>query len=91
MEEVKLGQYAIPVLLMVILGFIYKVVPEIPDRWKPLISAGLGVCLGLAAVLYAGKEWTFVNVVDYVLYGFMGGASAVGLYEVNRAIRKPRE
>jgi len=89
-EEVKLGQYALPAILMVILGVIYKMAEGIPDRWKPLIAMGVGVGLGLVALEYGKVAWTFTNAVDYILYGFMAGASAVGLYEMSRAVIKPR-
>lgn len=89
-EEVKLGQYALPAILMVILGVIYKVAESIPDRVKPLIALGVGVALGLIALRYANAAWTFSNIIDFVLYGFMTGASAIGLYEMSRAVINPR-
>ena len=89
-DEVKLGAYALPVILMVVLGAIYKMVETIPDRCKPIVAIGVGIALGLVGMHYAAKPWTFPNIVDYVLYGLMAGAASVGLYEMNRAVRKPR-
>jgi len=88
MEEIRLGQYALPVLITVILGLVYKIATAIPDRLKPVISVLIGIGLGLYAIEYAGKPWTLIIVTDYVLYGFMVGASAVGLYEISKTVRK---
>jgi len=91
-EEIKFGQYALPVILTVVLGIVYKVVPfPIPDRFKALVAVALGIGLSLLWVPYSGLPWTIVHVVDYVLHGLMVGASAVGLYELQRTVTKPRK
>jgi len=90
MEEIKLGHYALPVILTVVLGFVYKVLDGIPDKTKPLIAMFIGIGLALVGLEYSGKAWVFRTIVDYVLYGFMMGASAIGIYEIQRAARKPR-
>ena len=92
MEEIKLGQYALPLLLTIILALIYKFVPiEFSDRYKALIAVFVGVGLSLLTVWYKGLGFDIVNVVDYGLYGLMVGASAVGIYELQRTVTKPRE
>ena len=90
MEEITFGGYAMPVVLSIILGFIYKVVGSIPDRFKACIAVICGVALGNLGLAYHGYEFTLVRVVDYSLWGFMAGASAVGLYELQRTVTKPR-
>ena len=89
MQEVTFGQYAVPVILTVVLGLIYKVV-VIPDKYKALLAVILGICLGLLAIPYGGLPWTVVTIVDYSIYGLMIGASAVGLYELQRTVTNPR-
>lgn len=90
MEEITFGGYALPVLLSILMGMLFKLVP-IADRWKALITIAAGTGLGILALFYAGKEPTFVNYVDYALFGFMSGAGAVGLYEgVYRTAANPR-
>ena len=91
MEELQLGQYAFPVVLSIILGMIYKVMPIIPDRVKVPISTCISMGLSLIPIAYKGLVWTFPIVVDHLLYGIMAGASAAGIYELSRAVRKPRE
>lgn len=91
MQEVNIGQYSIPAVLMVVLAIIYSISGAIPDRWKPLIAVAAGIGLGVLGLLYAGAALTVRSVMDYLLYGFMTGAAAVGLYEVNRALRRPRQ
>jgi len=90
-DEVAFGKYALPVILYVVLGLIYKILPSIPNRAKILIAVILGVTISLIAIQYSGKPWTTVNVVDHILYGLFAGTAAGGLYEgVNRAVFKPR-
>ncbi len=92
MEDITLGQYGLPVLLTIFLALIYKFVPvEFPDKYKSLIAILVGIGLSLVAVWYKGLAWTPVVIVDHVLYGLMLGASAVGIYELQRTATNPRE
>jgi len=87
MQEISFGQYALPVILTVVLAVIYKQFDKadgtssLPNRIKPLIAIGAGICLGVVGMFYNGVQPAFKAVVDYVLYGFMTGCSAVGLWE----------
>lgn len=95
--EINFGPYALPVLLTVFLAIIYKLAgnPDgtstIPDRAKPIIAILLGIGLAIIGMFYAGLKPTFKVIVDYVLYGLMMGASAVGLWEGFRATVHPGE
>jgi multisubunit Na+/H+ antiporter MnhB subunit len=83
MEEIQFGAYALPVVLMVLLGLVYRITGEnIPNRWKSVIAIVAGCGLGLAGVAYNSQPWTAKVIIDYALYGFMQGAAAVGLWEV---------
>lgn len=87
MNEITIGAYSLPVILTVVLGMIYKAVPQIPDRFKPFIAAAFGIGLGVAAMYYNLKApFTVSNWIDYILYGFMMGASAVGLWEMQKKV-----
>lgn len=91
MQDVQLGQYGIPVLLTIILMMIYNYTGDkIPKRVRPLIAMGLGIILSLISIGYNQMGYTFVNIVDYTLYGLMMGASVVGLYEGQKVIRKKK-
>lgn len=91
MIEIAFGGYALPVLLTVFLALVYKIMGEnIKDRWKAMIAVGFGMCLGAVYVPYEGLAFTAKNFVDYILNGFMVGASAVGIYEVQRSVKNPR-
>jgi len=91
MEEITFGGYAMPVVLSIVLGFLFKLTGAIPDKWKACVAVVCGLALGNLGLAYQGLEWTTVNVVDFNLYGFMTGAAAVGLYELQRTVTKPRE
>lgn len=91
MDEVTFGQYSLPVLLTVLMGVLFKFIP-LGDRWKALFTIAIGTGLGILGLAYAGKPWEVKFIVDYALFGFMSGASAVGLYEgVYRTAANPRE
>ena len=89
MDEIKLGAYAIPVILTVVLGLVYRLV-SFRDKYKALLAVIVGIGLGLLSIPYKGIPWNIVTVVDACIYGLMVGASAVGLYELQRTVTNPR-
>lgn len=94
MDEITIGTYTIPVILMVVLGVIYKIFTSIPDRWKALIAICVGIVIGIVAMFYnvAVAVIGIKIVINYVLLGLMAGAAAVGLYEgVWKTSASPRE
>ena len=90
--EIVFGNYSIPIILTVILAIVYKYLPAFKDhdKYKASIAVGAGIILGILAIAYKGIPWTTVNIVDHTLYGLMTGAAAVGLYELQRTVTKPR-
>lgn len=90
-DDISLGGYSIPVILAALLGMVYKFIPAIGDRFKPIIAVGCGAILGVVAMVYVEIPITPKVVIDYVLFGFMAGFASIGLYEAQRAIRNPRE
>jgi len=82
--EIVFGEYALPLVLMVILALFYRIVGDgvVSNRWKSVIAVFAGVGLGIAGISYNGQPWTAQVIIDYALYGFMQGAAAVGLWEV---------
>ena len=88
--EATIGLYSVPVLLTVLLGIIYKLIPAVPDRWKSLIAIAAGLLVGNLAMIYNEAMITAKIVIDYNLLGLMAGAAAIGLYEGKRAVTKPR-
>jgi hypothetical protein len=93
MDEVSLGQYSLPVILTVLMGLIYKLCERedgsscVPARYKPAVAVGLGLILGIVALFYKGLQPTFPIIVDHILYGFMAGSAAVGLWELSTKTR----
>jgi len=69
---------------LLVLGMIYKAV-KIPDNIKPFIAAFAGIGLGILALYYEGQPpFTVAQWTDNILYGFMVGASAVGIWEMQK-------
>lgn len=68
-----------------VLSMLYKRV-SVADDLKPMVAAGFGVALGVAAMFYneVVSSITFPMVADYVLAGGLGGAAATGIYEINK-------
>jgi len=89
--EISIGAYSLPVILSIILAIIYKVVPSIPDRFKALMAIGCGIVLGLLAMIYGTDTYTAKVIINYAIAGLMAGAAAVGLYETQRIVKKPRK
>jgi hypothetical protein len=81
MEELQFGQFAISVIIMVVLGIAYKILGDLlDDRLNVVIAICLGLGLGVLSVPYANLEWSAVNLVNNILSGFMSAAAASGLY-----------
>jgi len=92
MKTVMLGQYAIAPVLTVFLALFYRFFPvDFSDKYKALIAVCFGIALSLLSVLYQGLAYTAPVIIDYGLHGLMLGASAVGIYELQRTVTKPRE
>jgi len=90
-SNLVIGGFGGAVILYVLLGLIFKTVgPGLKDRFKPLIAVLCGLGLGLLALLYSGDGWAARVVIDYCVQGVMTGATAVGLYEVQRMAVRPR-
>jgi len=95
MTDINLGQYAVPVILTVVLAIVYKFLDKpdgtsyLPNQFKPLIAIALGIILGIVGMFYSAVVPSFKAWVDHILYGLMTGASAVGLWEGVRATVRP--
>lgn len=88
MQEISLGQYAIPFLITILLAFVFKPFDKsdgssiLKDWQKGYIAAILGVAIGFVAMFYKGGVVTFTTWVDYILYGFVQGTSAIGIFKL---------
>lgn len=82
--EINFGAYSLPVVLTIILTFIFRFIGEdrIPKRVKPAVALVAGIGLGMAAVAYNAEPWTAKVIIDYGIYGIVQGAAAIGLWEV---------
>jgi len=85
-NQIMLGKYSLPFILSIVLGLLYKKT-SVADDWKPIISAGAGVALGVAAMFYNVADYAtidFPTVADYALSGAVAGWAAVGIYETTK-------
>jgi len=88
--EITIGQFTLPVLLTVVLGLIYSII-AIPNRFKPIIAVLCGMGLAMLGMVYAETVITAKIVIEYLLAGLMGGAAAVGLYEIQAKALKRKK
>jgi len=79
-DLVKFGGYALPFLMTAFLAVIYQF-HAFSDKMKNLIALLLGIGLSILFLFYKGIPYNIVNIVDYVIYGFLQGAAAVGLWK----------
>ena len=90
--EIQFGGIGLSVILTITLAVIYKIFDNrIPDKYRAGIAVVLGVGLGLLNIPYSALACTITCVIDNSIHGFMIGASAVGLYELQRTATNPRQ
>lgn len=82
-DELTIGAFGISVVLSILLRMLYNTV-DVGNRVKPWVAVVLGMGLGSLALWYSGEIWTVRVVIDYLIRGFMTGATAVGLYEMTQ-------
>ena len=89
--EMTIGTIGVAALLTLVLQVDFNLASTIPDKWKSFIAMGTGIVLGIAAMFYNVADITVAIVIEYIVGGLMLGAAAVGLYEGERTVLKPRE
>ena len=88
MEEIKLGQYALPYVIMVLLALAYKPFDNpdgtsgIKDWQKGYLAVAVGIAVGIVAMFYSNVAPTFKSYVDFILYGLEKGFAAVGVFKI---------
>lgn len=82
-QELTIGAFSISIILSIVLRMIYNAI-EVPNAYKPFVAVLIGMLLGIVSLMYVGEIVTFKSVVDYLLRGFMTGATAVGFYEMTQ-------
>lgn len=91
-DTLKIGAYAIPWILSLLLAFVYSQV-TLGDKPKNLIAVICGIALGIVAIWVAPRNieaWSPTNIVEHILYGFNAGLTAVGFWKtVNIQMRPP--
>jgi hypothetical protein len=84
-EVLNIGKYSIPFLLTMALAVIYSFAPSASDRMKNGIALLAGIGLGLLGLYYGYWQGKVVIgpvvLIDYIIYGFLQGAAAVGLWK----------
>jgi hypothetical protein len=88
MNEIQLGQYAVPFLITIFLAILFKPLDnpdgtsKVADWVKGYFALVIGIGLGIIAMLYKGVQPTFVAWVDYILYGLVQGAASIGIFKL---------
>lgn len=82
-QELALGSVGISIILSILLRMIYNTF-TVPNKAKPWIATGLGIALAVVALIIKPGAPDGTQIVQYVVQGFMVGATAVGLYEMTK-------
>lgn len=77
--ELVVGGFTLAAVLTALQGVVYGCFP-IPDKYKPLCSALLGVGLGVFAMWGSGIPFSPKNLTTYAVGGFMVAATSSGIY-----------
>ena len=85
-QELALGSIGISVILSILLRMIYNTF-TLPNKAKPWVATGLGVALAILALIIKPGPPDGAQIVQYVVQGFMVGATAVGLYEMTKGAK----
>jgi len=83
-EDLTVGSVGLSVLLMIVLRLIYGTFP-VSEKLKPWIAVLLGIGLAMLALWSSLKPEVCIHRsmwIDYMIRGFMTGASAIGLHEM---------
>jgi hypothetical protein len=86
-NSMMLGNYSLPFILMMFLGFIYKKT-NISDDLKPYVAALCGAILGLGSMFYSNpfSSIDFPMIANYFFGGAIGvGLGATGIHEATKA------
>jgi len=89
--ELQFGGVGASLIITVILMVFYNFFPDMKNKWKVLIAVLCGLGFGILKIPYDGVAWTVVNVVNNLFQGFLVGAGAIGLHQMQKIARRPRE
>ena len=85
MNELSFGAYSLPLVVSLLLRWLYSFTGELSNRIKQVIPVVLGVGIAYVYMAYAGVPWTIQTIVDNTLYGIINlGFAAIGFYEVTK-------
>jgi len=91
--QLSIGGYAVPFLLTIIMGLIYRFVPVIADQYKALVTIVVALLLAFLAAVYEPPEagYTAKLIIETFIGGLMIGCQAIGIYEGARSFYRPRK
>ena len=85
MQELSFGAYSLPLVVSLLLRWLYSITGDLNNRIKQVIPVVLGVGMAYVYMCYAGIPWTVQSVVDNTLYGIINlGFAAIGFYEITK-------
>lgn len=77
------GNAAATFLLLEVIWRALSPTPEMKDRFGPLLAAGTGIVLALAAwVVTTAANAPYSSLLDAALIGLAGGLASIGVHDV---------
>lgn len=89
--EIQFGGVGASLIITIILMIFYNFLPAMQNKWKILIAVLCGLGFGMLKIPYDGVDWTVVNIVNNLFQGFLVGAGSIGLHQMQKIARKPKE
>lgn len=71
-----------------LVGYVWKTVDALPDKWIPAICGVVGMILGIVAYLIKMPDFPAEDVINAAAVGIVSGFAATGAHQVYKQISK---
>lgn len=71
-----------------LVGYIWKTIDILPDKWVPAICGVVGMILGIVAYLIKMPDFPAGDIINAAAVGIVSGFAATGVHQVYKQISK---
>lgn len=73
------------------IGLLFKAIPQIADKWIPVICAFSGMILGAVAFLVGVPDFPANDIINALAVGMWSGLGATGLHQVYKQLAQDND